>query len=116
MTANKVIEIIDNLRPNSYDEEIKLKWISTLDGMVRRLVIQQGDAEPYRYPEDMEKELLIPYPFDNAYELYVEAMIDYYNREYDYYNNSVQRFEAAFSEFKKAYIRGHVPHVPEVKK
>lgn len=109
MTANKVIEIIDSLRPNAYNEEMKLRWISELDGIVQRLVIQKDekDVVQYSYPEDMERELLIPYPFDNAYALYLEAMIDYHNREYPNYNNSVQRFEALFTEYKRSYIREH---------
>lgn len=107
MTPNKVIEIIDSIRPNAYNEEAKLRWISDLDGMVRRLVFQENDVLPYSYPDDMDRKLLIPHPFDNVYELYLEAMIDYYNREYGNYNNSVQRFEARFSEYKKAYIREH---------
>lgn len=34
MTPNKVIESVDNRRPNSYSEEVKLGWISNLDGTV----------------------------------------------------------------------------------
>ncbi len=107
MTPSKVIEIVDDLRPNSYDEETKLRWISDLDSIVRRLVFQEADAEPYAFPEDMDRELLIPHPFDNAYELYLEAMIDFYNREYGNYNNSVMMFDNRFTEYKKAYIREH---------
>ena len=53
----------------------------------------------------MDKELLIAFPFDNLYELYVESMIDYYNREYGNYNNSAMLFEARYTEYKKDYIR-----------
>lgn len=107
MTPNKVIEIIDNLRPNAYNEEQKLRWISDLDGMVQRLVFQETEVIQYSYPEDMDRKLLIPYPFDDVYAMYLEAKIDYYNREYKYYNNSVQTFENRFTEYKKAYIREH---------
>lgn len=105
MTPNKVIEAVDGRRPNAYDEETKLSWISTLDGMVKRLVIQDKCVRPYKYPDDMDKELLIAFPFDNLYELYVESMIDYYNREYGNYNNSAMLFEARYTEYKKDYIR-----------
>lgn len=108
MTPNKAIEIIDGLRPNTYSEEIKLGWISELDGMVKRLVIQDDNVIPYSYPEDMDRELLIEAPFDNVYVLYLETMIDYYNREYGNYNNSAMMFEARFTEYKKAYIREHM--------
>ena len=105
MTPNKAIEICDRLNPNAYSEEDKLRWISELDGMVRRLVFREKTASEYIYPDDMDKELLIESPFDNAYTLYLEAQIDYYNREYADYNNAATMFDKRFSEYKKAYIR-----------
>ena len=105
MTPNKVIEIVDRLKPNSYDEEDKLRWISELDGMVQRLVIQDDNVTTYSYPKDMDSELLIPAPFDDLYSLYLEAKIDLQNREYANYNNSAMMFQAQFSEYKKDYIR-----------
>lgn len=107
MTPNKVIESVDRLRPNAYDSETKLSWINTLDGMVNRLVLQAETEREYVYPDDMDTELVIPHPFDSLYGLYIESMIDYYNREYGNYNNSAMLFEARFSEFKKEYIRKH---------
>lgn len=107
MTPNKAIEIVDRLKPNSYSEEDKLGWINELDGMVQRLVIQTDKITQYTYPNDMKKELLIPAPFDDCYTLFLEAKIDYYNREYGNYNNSATMFEAQYNEYKKAYIREH---------
>ena len=107
MTPNKAIEIVDRVKPNPYSEEDKLRWINELDGMVQRLVIQSDEITEYAYPDDMDKELLILAPFDDCYTLFLEAKIDYYNREYANYNNSAMMFEAQYSEFKKAYIREH---------
>lgn len=133
MTPSKVIEIIDGLKPNSYSDENKLRWINELDGMVKRLVFQWDEkyikeieaqyekkqiteeeyneiinkTKPYSYPDDMDRELLIPAPFEDVYTLYLEAQIDYYNREYGNYNNSAMMFEARYSEYKKDYIRNH---------
>lgn len=107
MTPNKVIEIVDRLKPNSYGEEDKLRWINELDGGTQRLVIQSDDTIQYDYPADMDKELLIPAPFDDVYALYLEAKIDYHNREYGNYNNSAMMFESRYSDYKKDYIRKH---------
>ena len=107
MTPNKAIERIDKLKPNSYGEEEKLCWINELDGMVQRLVMQNDEVVQYSYPEDMDRELLIPAPFEDLYVSYLEAKIDYYNREYGNYNNSAMMFESQFSEYKKDYIRKH---------
>lgn len=107
MTPNKAIESIDSIRPNPYGEEVKLRWISELDGMVKLLVFQEDGVITYVYPDDMDRELLIPAPFENAYTLYLESMIDYSNREYGNYNNSIMMFNTRFNEFKRAYIREH---------
>lgn len=133
MTPNKAIEIVDRLKPNSYSEEDKLRWINELEGLVKRLVFQWDEkyieevkskykneeitkeeyneiinkTKPYVYPDDMDKELLITAPYDDCYTLFLEAKIDYYNREYGNYNNSAMMFEAQFSEYKKDYIRKH---------
>ena len=113
MTPNKAIEYIDSIRPNVYEEEIKLRWISDVDSMVKRLVFGHKNVEPYSYPKDMDKELIIKPPFDNIYTYYLESMIDYYNREYGNYNNSAMMFESRFSEYKKAVIRGDMEVVTE---
>lgn len=105
MTPNKAIEKVDKLKPNAYSEEDKLGWINELEGMVQRLVIQTDSVMTYAYPEDMDKELMIQAPFDDVYTLFLEAKIDYYNREYANYNNSAMMFEAQFNEYKKDYIR-----------
>ena len=109
MTPNKVIEKVDSKKPNAYSEEDKMGWISDVDSMARKLVLMESKAEPYRYPEDGDKELLIPAPYESVYEFYVEAMIDFHNREYQNYNNSVQMFSTRFEEYRKAYIRENKP-------
>ena len=107
MTPNKAIEIVDKLKPNAYSEEDKLRWINELDGMAQRLVIQTDDIVQYAYPEDMDRELIIPAPYDDCYTLFLEAKIDYYNLEYANYNNSARMFVSQYSEYKKDYIRHH---------
>jgi len=111
MTPNKIIEQIDNMAPNTFREEDKLQWISELDGMVQRTVWQLPHEETisYAYPQDMDRELLIPSPFDNVYALYVKAMIDYHNGEFEKYNASAQMFHTRFEDYKKAYIRENMP-------
>ena len=109
MTANKAIERASNVCPDAYSEEDKLRWISELDGMVKRIVHQETEAEPYRFPEDMDKELVIPAPFDGVYELYILSKIDFHNQEWSKYNNTATAFHAMFEDYKKAYIRENMP-------
>lgn len=109
MTINKVIEHVDTVKPNAYEEEAKFAWLNELDGMVSRLVMQQDEAVVYSYPADMDRELLVPAPFDGIYALYVMAMIDFHNQELGEYNNTMLMFNSRFDEYKKAYIREHMP-------
>ena len=105
MTANKVIELVDSIRPNPYSEELKFSWINNLEELVQKLVVMSPEINTMAYPDDMDKELMITAPFDNLYQLYLETMIDFYNREYGNYNNSALMFDSRFTEYKKAHIR-----------
>lgn len=108
ITMNKVIEQVDEVKPNTFGTEAKFSWLADLDGMISRVVMQQ-DTVKYAYPDDMDKELLVDAPFESIYKLYLEAQIDYHNREYEHYNNSMLMFNSVFDDFKKAYIRENRP-------
>ena len=109
MTPNKAIERANSISPDVYSEESKLQWISELDGMIRRLVLQEEEAEPYKYPADMNKELIVSAPFDGIYELYIMSKVDFHNQEWGKYNNTAQMFHSMFEDYKKAYIRENMP-------
>lgn len=108
-TPSKIIEHVDNVKINAYRAEEKFQWLCELDGMVKRVVMQEAESVRYSYPEDMDTHLLIPHPYDGVYALYVEAMIDLCNREYEEYNNTIMVFNTKLDEYKKAYIREHPP-------
>ena len=109
MTPNKVIEYVDKVKPNAYDDEVKFQWLCDLDGMVKRLVMQEEEGVDYKYPEDMDTHLLVPAPFDGIYAQYLEVQIDFRNKEYTSYNNSATIFNSTFEDYKKAYIRENMP-------
>lgn len=103
-TMNTVIEQVDRLKPNAFTDEDKYKWINQLEGLVSVQVMEE-EAPEYHLPEDADTPLLVGHPFDDIYELYVSAMIDYHNREYNNYNNAVLMFTERFDQFKAWYIR-----------
>lgn len=109
-TMNTVIAQVDQVKPNAYSDEDKANWINTLEGMVSLLVCKEENPTVYAIPEDMDKELRIPAPFEDVYALYVEAMIDFSNREYNNYNNAMLMFNERFDEYKKYYIRTNLPN------
>ena len=114
----KIIEAIhklDDLKHNTYSQEDKIGWLSRLDSMVKRFVIdthEGGDNvifSGYGDLTDLNTELLIPEPFDDAYLRWMEAQIDYHNGEYDKYNNAIDVFNTAFEGYKNYYNRTRMP-------
>jgi len=108
-TINKVIERASMLRPDCYSDEIKCTWLSELDGKICRETMHRNDFSAYSFPKDGEKELLVKAPYDNIYELYIIAMSDFFSGELGNYSASSIMFERAYQEFRKNYIRTHMP-------
>lgn len=108
-TINQIIEKTDRVKPNVYDEQTKADWLCRLDGRISRQVMMQDPPQQYRYPEDGDKELLAPFPFDDMYVHYLFAMIDYTNKDYGDYNNAMVMYNNVFEDFAKAWQREHLP-------
>jgi hypothetical protein len=115
MKLREAIDRIDSLKHNTYTTAEKVEWISRLDGLVKNQIIDtHEDGENiefngYTVEADMERELLIPAPYDDAYIKWLEAKIDYYNGEIARYNNSVMMYQAAYDEYQRYYNRNHMP-------
>ena len=108
-TVNKIIETVDGMVPNTCEEETKFRWMAELDGMVAKQVMRLPEPPRYEYPRDMDRQFLIPEPYERVYELYMEAMIDLSNRDYHGYNNVITVFDAMFSKYRNEYIQDNRP-------
>lgn len=114
MKVIEAIQQVDALNPNAYSVNQKIAWLSRLEAMVKRLVIdayEGGEQIPFEtltYQTGMEKELFMPEPFDACYLHWLEAQIHYANEEADLYNGAMMLFNSMFSEFKAYYKRNHV--------
>lgn len=107
-TMNSVIEYVDNVKPNVYDDNVKYKWINALEGLISREVMNE-EAPEYTLPDDADMPLLVGHPYDDIYGLYVSAMIDFNNREYNNYNQTVLMFTERLEQYKVWYIRHNAP-------
>ena len=114
----KIIEAInrlDSLKHNTYTQSDKVEWLSRLDAMVKKHIIDthEGSDEVtftgYDDSTDLQTELLIPAPYDEAYLRWMEAQIDYTNGEYGKYNNSIDMFHTSYSDYQNYYNRTHMP-------
>lgn len=120
MTIIEAINRIDNIKPNNYSQAEKVKWLSTLDGMVKAEIIDTHDgdegADIIEYTEnDTTSTLIIPAPYDDVYIKWLEAQIDYANNEYGKYNNSASAFNTAYASFAGSYHRSHMPKGKKLK-
>lgn len=116
MKIIEAINTIDALKPNGYTQAEKLRWLSTLDGMLQTelFAVHEGadEAAFSGYDEDTppETELLAQEPYGRElYLRYLEAQIDYYNGETARYNNSMTMYQAAYTAFARWYNRTHLP-------
>jgi hypothetical protein len=115
MKINEAINGIDTLNHNTYSEPEKVKWLSRVDWMVKKHVIDTHEGAEdvtftgYDDMTDLKTELLVPAPHDELYLRWMEAQIHYHNGEYGKYNNAVEMFNTAFEDYKKYYNRTHMP-------
>ena len=113
----KIIEAIngiDSLKHNTYSESDKVAWLSRLDAMVKKHIIDTHEGDEvtftgYDDSTDLQTELLIPAPYDEVYLRWMEAQIDYHNGEYDRYNNAMDMFHTAYEGYQNYYNRTHMP-------
>lgn len=114
MKIIEAISQIDSLKPNTYSVKQKIYWLSQVESMVKRLVIdahEGGDQIPFHgFDEntDTGSVLLMPAPFDMAYVYWLEAQIHYANEDIDMYNSAIMMFNTAFGEYKADYKRNHI--------
>lgn len=115
MTIMEALYRIDELKPNSYSQPEKIKWLSSLDGVIKSEIIDTheggGDIVFSGYDEyvDTSTKLLVPAPYDDIYLKWLEAMIDYTNGEIAKYNNSLTAYNDAYDLYQKHYNRTHMP-------
>ena len=115
MTIMGAINHLDAVKPNGYSQTEKIKWLSTLDGIVKAEIIdthEGGEGVAFKgYDETtpLTQELLIPHPYDDVYIKWLEAQIDYANGEYGKYNNSITMYNTAYTAYEKYYNRTHKP-------
>lgn len=115
MTVREAIALVDRLKPNKFTEEDKIKWLSEIDGLIVRELIEthenptfEGEFKGYT-AESLDTDLIAPYPYDVLYRWYLESQIDLGNMEIQKYNNSKTLFNTAYVNYTDRYNRTHMP-------
>ena len=115
MTIIEAINRIDSLKPNNYTQEDKIKWLSTIDGVIKEETINTHEGADavifngYDVDTALDTVLIVPAPYDDIYVKWLEAQIDYFNGETARFNNSIAMYNTAYSVFERYYNRTHMP-------
>lgn len=118
MTLREIIERVDRLKPNQYEETDKVAWVNELEGKLIEEVfgkaVDSAEYVPleftgYDWGTDADTVLLVPNQFCDIYVKYLFAQIDFHNAEFTRYNNSTMMFNAVYDEFAAYWRRNHMP-------
>ena len=114
MTVLEAIHEFDTLTPNSYSQDQKVRWLDRLDSFIRSEILR-------RYPlqkvdlvglGDVNRQLLMGTPYEEAYVLWLQSKVHYFNEETDRYNGAVRRFRACFEDYQRSLARENQPEHP----
>lgn len=112
-TIKEVLDRVDARKPNAFRAEQKTAWITELEGMLALNVflmdICEAEQLHYSWPEHGDTQLLVRFPHDGIYGLWLEAKIDMANGEYDKYQNSMIQYNEAYTNFVRWFARVYTP-------
>lgn len=115
MTIIEAINRIDTIKPNSFSQTEKVRWLNTLDGIIKKEIIDTHEGlenivfNGYNDNTPISTELLVSSPYDDVYIRYLEMQMDYANGEYNKYENSVDMYNTAYTAVWRHYNRNYTP-------
>ncbi len=111
LTADDILERVDELEPNYYDEDTKLDWLLQIELIAWQEIFLTSDGhEDLQAPEKMDggTKLLIGQPYGrDIYENWLKAKIAENNGENGRYNTAMIRFNSAYQLFGNWWNRTH---------
>lgn len=114
MTIEDVLTEVDELRPNTFDDAMKIRWISILEGRIvdevlsTHILADKIEFTGYTL-NDMAAELFVPDQYADVYKFYIFAMMDSVNGETARYTVSQAQFNDAWKSFANFYNRTNMP-------
>lgn len=109
MKIREAISQVRELSGNAVADSMLVRWLSELDGRLM-LDFYKGDGwASYALPQDEEHELLVPFPWDQLYVHYLEAMVYYSNGEFERYRNSYEMYNKKELDYRQWYARNQLP-------
>lgn len=108
MKLKEAIRRANDMRPNAISDNDKAAFLYELEGEFAEMMGVPMPVNHFDLEED-DPELLMPYPKDRCYELYLCAMIDHWQMDMDLYNADITLANAAVEDAKAWWRRYHRP-------
>lgn len=105
MTVATLLTKIQDEKPNSFEEERLIAFITEIEAEVAE---QLRVFAPTYSADDKNKNLLAPAPYDKLYVSYVKSMIDLANEELASYQNNAAQHVQDFRDFTDWVVRSGV--------
>lgn len=115
MTISQAIDHFDCLTCNQIDKNVKITWLSLLDGLIYKECLcchQPENARPfpgYNSSTNPGTTLLVPHPYDEIYRWYLEMKTWDTLGEIPKYNNAAQKYNTALVAYMDYVNRTSVP-------
>jgi hypothetical protein len=109
-TLKEIIAIADELNPNAYSNNIKAQWVNEVETAIQTevFVIAPVDVVSFLpYEDNKDKKLSLDETWDKIYLTYLQAMIDFSNKEYAAFNNDIALYNSYVDTYAKWYVRHH---------
>ena len=109
-TLKEIITLADELNPNAFSNDIKASWVSEAEHTVLSEIhcLAPGEIQDlFPYEAHKNDRLTLAPGDDKIYVLYLQAMIDFSNKEYAAYNNDMALFNESLDTYAKWYVRTH---------
>lgn len=109
MKIKEAIAFARKLSGNAIDDDTLCRWLSELDGRLMLDFYKGSEWMSYSVPQDEEHDLLVPFPWDEMYVHYLEAMVYYSNGEFERYRNSYEMYNKKELDYRQWYARNQLP-------
>lgn len=103
MTVKELIDKVQEEKPNTFDDAKLVSYVNEIESEVaEQLRLTQT---PEYNTEELNKSLLLSYPYNRLYVSYLKAQIDYANEEYASYENNAAQHVQDFRDFTDWVVR-----------
>lgn len=104
MKVYEAINLVDEVKPNAFPENVKVLWLGQLEGRIASEIFLMAPAELGKFhfstiAEDGYKELLVDPPYDDIYTAYLTAKVDSKNGEFNKLSTAAQAFNRIWDDF-----------------